>query len=197
MILYGAGGHADVVYDCIRSQGMDVKLVFDDDQSIHSFYGLEVVSRYDERLQSHEKLILSIGSNRTRFILSNTIKHNFGIAIHKTAYVANNAVIEEGAMILAKAIVQVNSRIGKHTIINSGAIVEHNSEISDLAHVGPGAVICGDVAVGTGVLVGANATILPGINIGEWSVIGAGAVVLENVQKNSTVVGNPARSITA
>ena len=196
MILYGAGGHAEVVYDCIRSRGIDVKVVFDDDPTVNSFHGLAVVSKYDDKLQSHEKMILAIGSNRARFTLSNRVNHSFGQATHRTAYLADSCIVEEGAMILAKAIIQVKSRIGKHTIINSGAIIEHNSMVSDFVHVGPGAVICGDVYIGTGALIGANATILPGMSIGEWSIVGAGTVVRENVNKKSRVVGNPARKIT-
>jgi acetyltransferase-like isoleucine patch superfamily enzyme len=46
------------------------------------------------------------------------------------------------------------------------------------------------------VSIGANATILPGITIGQGAVIGAGAVVTKNVVAWSTVIGNPARSVS-
>ncbi len=195
MIIYGAGGHAKVVYDCLLSQGINLKGIFDDNSNIKSFYDLKVISPYSGISFTDEKIIISIGSNKTRFRLVNTIKHSFGRAIHKKAFLAENSIIGNGTMVFVNSIIQAETSIGKHVIINTGAIVEHNCIIEDFAHIGSGAVICGNVRIGAGTFIGANATILPGVSIGKWAIVGAGSVVLKDVTGGTKLVGNPAKSI--
>jgi hypothetical protein len=49
--------------------------------------------------------------------------------------------------------------------------------------------------IGDGVLIGAGAIILGNIAVGDFAQIGAGSLVLEDVPKNATVVGVPARVV--
>jgi acetyltransferase-like isoleucine patch superfamily enzyme len=46
-----------------------------------------------------------------------------------------------------------------------------------------------------GIFIGSSATIIPKIIIGEYVTVGAGSVVIKNIEKNITVVGNPAKII--
>ncbi len=195
MILYGAGGHAKVVCDCIASQGEIIHGVFDDNPLIKSFMGFNVKTPYSANLYANDKLIISIGSNRKRYELSKIIKHEFGTSIHNTAFLAERFEVNHGTMIMARSAIQTETVIGKHTIINTGAIIEHDCKVKDFVHIGPGAVICGNVDIGHGAFIGANVTVLPGLSIGKWSIIGAGSVVLKDVEEGSTVAGNPARSL--
>jgi acetyltransferase EpsM len=59
--LYGAGGHAKVVLDILKSNGIIVPEIFDDNPDVNSFMGIPV---------SHEgirfPLLISIGSNSVR-----------------------------------------------------------------------------------------------------------------------------------
>ena len=197
MIIYGAGGHAKVVYDCLISQGDKLEGVFDDNPATETFIGLKVINPYLPNSFINEELIISIGSNKIRYELSRSIKHKFGTVIHKTAFIAGKYELGPGAMILAKSVIQTEVQIGKHVIINTGAIVEHDCVIEDFVHIGPGAVICGNVKIGAGALIGANATILTGLSVGKWAVIGAGSVVLKDVEDNTNVVGNPANIISS
>lgn len=194
MILYGAGGHAKVIYDCLRSQGINVAGVFDDNPD-KLFNGNNVMSPYNIDVLPDKKLIISIGSNKSRFILTKSIKHQYGNVKHHTALIYDESSVGYGSMIMAKAIIQIGSKIGNHTIVNTGAIIEHDSILGDFVHVGPGSVVCGEVTIENGAFIGANATVLPGVKIGEWAFIGAGAVVLKDVEKGIKVAGNPAKII--
>ena len=196
MIIYGAGGHAKVVYDCLISQGVKIKGAFDDNSVIKSFFDLIVKTPYSPHLFINEKLIICIGSNKIRHELSLSVKHAFGIAIHKTAFLARGSNVSQGSMILAKSVIQTEAQIGNHAIINTGAIVEHDCVIADFVHIGPGAVICGNVRIGIGTIVGANATILPGVSIGKWAIVGAGSVVLNDVANGAKIAGNPTNIIS-
>lgn len=197
MILYGAGGHAKVVFDSLLSQEIDLKGIFDDNTSVKSFMGYEVKTPYLSSLFADENIIIAIGSNKTRYELSKSVKHAFGSTIHKTAFLAANSEVNQGTMVLSKSVIQIESRIGKHVIINTGAIVEHDCIIEDFVHIGPGAVICGNVKVGAGAFIGANATILPGVSIGKWATIGAESVVMMDVGDGSKLAGNPAKIISS
>lgn len=192
MIIYGAGGHAQVVFESLTSSGVEVKGVIDDDRKKKHFEDLAVQHVYLQEYHSREQIIIAIGSNIIRSALSNQISHDYGTCIDNSAYVSGTVIIGKGSMILQRTIIQSRCQIGNHVIVNSGAIVEHDCEIEDFVHLGPGSVVCGGSQIGQGTLVGANATILPGVKVGSWAKIGAGAVVVENVEQKSTVAGNPA-----
>jgi maltose O-acetyltransferase len=53
------------------------------------------------------------------------------------------------------------------------------------------------VRIGRNVWIGAGALILPGVTVGDDALIGAGSVVTRDVPPGVTVVGNPARVVTA
>ena len=56
---------------------------------------------------------------------------------------------------------------------------------------------CLRTLVGRGASIGSNATILPGVMIGAGAMVGAGAVVVADVPEGATVVGVPARAVSA
>ncbi len=194
MILYGAGGHAKVVYHTLISNGVKVQGIFDDNPAITSFLGRKVIP-YSNTKDTDSEVIICIGCNKIRHVISQKIKHPFGQLVDSTSYLADGDSLGQGSIMLAKSIVQANISVGKHAIINSGAIVEHDCVVSDFVHVGPGAVVCANAHMGFGAFIGANATILPGISIGDWAVVGAGSVVTKDVAANTTVAGTPAKTI--
>jgi len=194
MILFGAGGHGRVIYESLRSSGVIVGAIFDEDESIQQFEGLTVNHTYDGRVLAAEKLIIAIGANDIRYKLSRRIEHQFGQCLDHTAHVSVSAVIGAGTVLMARAIAQTNAQIGHHVILNTASIIEHDCRIDDFAHVGPGSIICGGSHVGTGVLIGANATVLPGVSIGAWTKIGAGAVVRKNIESGVTYYGKKSNS---
>jgi sugar O-acyltransferase (sialic acid O-acetyltransferase NeuD family) len=114
-------------------------------------------------------------------------------AIHRTAFVAHNAVVGEGSQVYAMATVCVDAQIGKGCIVNTRASVDHECVLEDGATLGPGATLAGLVEVGKNADIYTGAVVLPRIKIGEGAIVGAGAVVLKDVPPYSTVVGNPAR----
>jgi len=195
MILYGAGGHATVIYDRLQVAGVDVRCLFDDDPDIKLFMNHEVIHVYNPKLHHYEPLLITIGSNAVRRDLSAKIAHDFGIFIDPAAVVSKSSRIGAGCMVLPNAVIQAASIIGNHCIINTGAIIEHDARVHDFAHIGPGAVVCGEATVGNGVFIGANATILPGLKIGDWAVVGAGTVVTKNVSTGIIMAGNPAKQM--
>jgi maltose O-acetyltransferase len=87
-------------------------------------------------------------------------------------------------------------RIGDYTFFGHGVKILtglHDVNKSNLSR--QSAVASKPVEIGKGVWIASFAIILPGAVIGENAVIGAGSVVHGNVEKNSVVAGNPAKTI--
>ncbi len=193
-LLYGASGHGKVVFDTLKSRGISVPVIFDDDSKIENVVNIKV-SLYTKDLYNNVKLIISIGNNRVRKHLSTIINHSYFTITHRNSIIDDTVVINEGSVVFAGAIIQSSTIIGKHVIINTKASVDHDCVIGDFVHIAPGATICGGVKVEEGTFIGAGAVVLPNVKIGKWVVVGAGAVVIKNIEDNEAWVGNPARKI--
>jgi len=192
MYLYGASGHGKVIKDIIEAQGGHVEAFIDDNSSVSELSGRPVLHSAD----GLSPMILSIGSNKIRKRIAESLNCEFGIAIHPTAIVSPSAKIGAGTVVMAGAIINADAVIGKHCIINTGASIDHECVIGDYCHIAPHATLCGLVKVGEGTLVGVSSSVIPCIEIGSWSVIGAGSAVVETIGDGVTAVGNPAKPIS-
>jgi sugar O-acyltransferase (sialic acid O-acetyltransferase NeuD family) len=190
--LYGAGGHAKVVIDILKSNHIDVPEIFDDNPDISTFMGIPV-----SHTEIRSPLIISIGNNVVRKKIVEKLDNIvFNPAVLAPSVTVSDWVsIEEGTVVMQGAIIQSSAQIGKHVIINTKASVDHDCRIRDYAHIAPGAILCGNVEIGEGAFIGAGTTIMQGIKIGKWSVIGAGSVVVRDIPDNVTAFGSPCRII--
>jgi sugar O-acyltransferase (sialic acid O-acetyltransferase NeuD family) len=185
MILYGNGGHAKVLKDCLKNLEETFDGFFEDAKHIE--YNKHFLGEYNEKTKSQALLIIAIGNNLIRKNITEKVKHGFGKIIHPTAYVSESVIIETGTVILSMAVIHPDAYIGRHCIINTSSIVEHDCQLENFVHIAPNATLCGGVRVGEGTLIGASATILPNISIGKWCIIGAGEVVKKDIPDNTIV----------
>lgn len=193
MLLFGGGGHAKVVMDCIWDAASNVSGVFDDNPQLVLPKGVQFLGRYNSDIGPQYPIIISVGNNKIRYEVVPVIRHRFGKAIHPSALVSAHSTIGDGSMVLQGSIVQTGTEIGRHVIVNTAASIDHDNYIGNFVHIGPKATLCGGVFVGEGTFIGAGATIINNIKIGKWCTIGAGAVVIKDLPDYSTAVGVPAR----
>lgn len=191
--LYGASGHAKVIKEIVEACGDIVGCLYDDAPQSDTLHGKNVVKASDTEVKG--PLIISIGSNRARKLISGKHRVRYARAIHPAAVVSPTAAIGEGTVIMPGAVIQADARIGSHCIINTGATVDHDCVVGDFSHISPNASLCGNVTVGEGAWIGAGATVIPGITIGPWAIIGAGATVLCDIPTGTIAVGSPAKVI--
>lgn len=67
--------------------------------------------------------------------------YNLPVLIHETAWGSPSATIEEGTVVLPKAVVNTNAYVEKNCIINCAAVVDHDVKLRAGVHIGPGAVV--------------------------------------------------------
>ncbi|WP_431800776.1 acetyltransferase [Halobacillus andaensis] len=200
VILIGNGGHSRVIQDIIKARDKEQLTAVLDDKYSYGFIDNDIyfgpVSDVEELLDESTRIVVAIGSNKTRKRISEELKGlPFATLIHPSAVISPSALIGNGTVIMPYAVVNAHSDIGDHCIVNTGAIIEHDNHIESFTHVCPNVALTGQVTIGEGVELGAASTVIPGIKVEEWSVVGAGSTVIHNVPPNSRIAGSPARSI--
>lgn len=202
--IIGAGGHASVVLDIIKSLGDSAinkvsGFFVDTIDKGSKVMGIEVLGNISDISNCSSKdvgFVIAIGSNEAREKISKKLdKLNYITLIHNSAIIGSDVVLEAGTVVMAKAVINAHAKIGAHVIINSGAIVEHDCYVGDYVHISPGAVLCGAVTVGSGSWVCAGATIIPKVKICENTIVGAGATVISDIIESGRYVGLPAKKI--
>ena len=206
VIFWGATGQAKVLHEAIQGTDIQLAVLVDNRELPASALGVQVV-RGEAGLDAwlaqcaaatglYYAVAVGGGRGRERLMLMDTLQGRRLIAlsiVHRTSFVASNALLGAGCQVLAQAAVCADVRLGRGVIVNTAASVDHDCEIGDGVHLAPGARLAGEVTVGKRAFIGTGAIVLPRVRIGEDAVVGAGAVVLNDVPPGVTVVGNPAR----
>lgn len=194
----GSGHHAHVVLDCLEHHCTSNLISIFDENPERA--GVVIWNQYTimpcSDIRSETFIHVAVGHNHSREMLAQkycSVVENLLTLIHPTASLSKRSTVHPGSFLAAHATVGPNSTIGYGCIINHNAVVDHDCIVEDWCHIAPGAVLGGAVKIGRGTLIGAGAVVLKGIEIEENVIVGAGAVVTKNVQKNSTVLGVPAR----
>jgi sugar O-acyltransferase (sialic acid O-acetyltransferase NeuD family) len=204
ILIVGAGGHAKVVASTLRRLDAEVMGLVDANAELHGTRVLGIlVLGGDEWVMGRDPksllLVNGIGSvgrpglRRDLFLRLKAKGFTFASLVDPTAIVAEEVALDEGAQVLAGAILQPGVRIGANSIVNTRASVDHDCRIGAHVHVAPGAVLSGSVTVGDFAHIGTGASIKQGVRIGSGAVVGIGAAVTRDVAPDSTVTGVPAR----
>ncbi|OAN55001.1 acetyltransferase [Magnetospirillum moscoviense] len=206
VFVIGAGGHAKVVIDALRRAGTTVDGLVDADPGrvgstvlgVPVLGGDEALERCDRQRTRVVNGIGAVGPADLRakvFAAYRARGFVFATLVDPSAVVGGGVVLDEGAQILAGAVVQTGCRVGCDAIVNTRAAIDHDCHVGAHAHIAPGAVLSGDVRIGERTLVGTGATVIQGIRIGSGALVAAGAVVICDVADGARVAGNPARPI--
>lgn len=192
MYLYGASGHGKVIKDILEAQGRKVDGFIDDNPNISELSGLPVLHTAEKA----DEVMVSIGVNQIRKKIAERLSCGIGeAAIHPSATISLTALIGDGSVVMAGAVVNTDAQIGRHCIVNTGATIDHECQIGDYAHIAPGVNLCGQVQVGEGTLIGVGSSVIPCIHIGRWCVIGAGSVVVSDIPDGYLAYGNPCKLV--
>lgn len=202
IVVLGAGAHARVVLSVLRCLRRIVRGCLAPEPPSPGDIDVPWLGQDDilNSLSPNTVLLANgVGSTGTTvlrqevFLAQSRKGFSFITMVHPSAIVDDTVHLEEGAQVMAGAVLQARVRIGRNAIINTGAIVDHDCIVSEHAHVAPGACLSGGVTVGAGAHIGAGTVVIQGVSIGCAALVGAGSVVLRDVGKSAISVGNPAR----
>ncbi len=206
VIVLGAGGHAKVVIDALKTAETEILGAVDPDQATHgtNILGVDVLGADDVVLEyafDAIGLINGVGStepSNRRIDLYRHFKdagYAFANVIHPSAVIGGDVEMADGVQIMAGAVVQPGCRIGANTIINSRASVDHDCVIGDHVHIAPGAVLGGGITIGSGSHIGAGTSIIQNVRIGKNVMVAAAAAVVADVPDGARIAGVPAKEM--
>ena len=201
LIIIGASGHGKVVADIAIKMNKWQSIAFlDDDESIKTSMGLEVIGRTADAFTYKDEadFFVAIGSNTTREkIQEKLIEQGINVIclIHPSAVIDTNVEIGFGSVVMAGVVINSSSRIGNGCIINTSSSLDHDNVIEDYVHISPGVRAAGSVRVGKGSWIGIGSVISNNVNICSGCKVGAGAVVVKDIAEPGTYVGVPVRRV--
>ena len=156
-------------------------------------------------IASEKYVQIAIANSRVREKIAHRLEVD---AIQLWSIMADNVIvmdeaqIAEGSALSPFVSITSNIKIGKCFHANLYSYVEHDCIIGDFVTFAPGVKCNGNIHIHDHAYIGAGAMIKQGtpdqpLVIGEGAIVGMGAVVTNSVPAGATVVGNPARIVTA
>lgn len=201
LIIIGASGHGKVVADIAIKMNQWQRIVFlDDDESIKTSMGLEVIGKSSDALKYRDEadFFVAIGNNTVREKVQGTLLQeslNLVSLIHPSATIGTDVEIDLGTVVMAGVVINSSTRIGKGCIVNTSSCLDHDNVIEDYVHISPGSRLAGTVRVGKGTWLGIGSVVSNNVNICSNSSVGAGAVVVKDITEPGTFVGVPVRRV--
>ena len=197
--IFGAGGHAKVVWDILVASGHEVAGFVVDEPQARTFLDLPVATDF-RALPPHDGVVVAFGDNpgrKARYEAFCAAGLRVVSAIHPSAVIAGRVALGDGVMIAAGVVINLDSVIGANSIINTGATVDHDNHVGAHAHIAPGCHLACGVTLGEGAFLGIGTNVIPNRTIGAWARTGAGAVVVRDLPDGVLAVGVPARPVPA
>lgn len=196
ILIYGAGGHAQVVLEMLRASRPDLRIIGcidDDPHGPDDLFGIPLLGSSERLPELRERGVryaaLGIGAvtrNGLRSELYERLRSlgfRLPAIIHPRAAVESSAQIGMGAQIFAGAVVSSAAVIGENAIVNSNVVVSHDCQIGAHVHLTPGAILAGGVTVGERSVIGMGVTLYLGVTIGADVTIANGNHILQDVQE--------------
>lgn len=156
LLVLGAGGFARAVAEAAQTAGHEV-VGFVDDRwpDAEPIWGLPVLGRLADLTALHaqaDAVVPAIGQGRARQAACElALRAGFTLAnvVHPQACVSPRALLGDGLVVLAGAIIGTEARVGRGAIVNAGAVVDHHAQIGAYAHLSVGACMGGGAVLGS------------------------------------------------
>lgn len=186
LLVLGAGGHGKAVAEAALLSGEWQQIAFVDDRwpELREVFGWPIVADVAGLAALSLPVsgaIAAVGNNALRKQWVKAIRAAglpLATVVHPRACVSAYAVINEGAAIMALAMVGVDVLIGEGAIVNANATVDHDATLGDYAHLGVGVHLAGGVKIGAGVWLQAGCSAGYRVVVADGTVCPPGSVLV-------------------
>ncbi|MFO8067346.1 MAG: sugar O-acyltransferase [Bacteroidales bacterium] len=117
----------------------------------------------------------------------------FATIVHKSAFVADNAVLEPGVVVMSNTYIGPKAHIGACTLVLANALIGHNTKVGPLCHFSVGSITSSYINIGKVSDVTLGARVLEKKNIGNYAVAGAHSLVTRDIPDYEIHIGSPAK----
>ena len=208
VIIIGGEGNGGVIASCIednryRFNDLEwevVGFVNDYEQSVCGYPVLGGTNDVHKLLENPEYYFMwgihMIGRNILTdkiFRKVNIPLNRFATVVHKTAFIAQSAILEPGVFVMSNCYVGPNSKIGQCSLMMANSLIGHNTEVGPLCHFSVGSITSSYVTIGRCSDVTLGARVLEKRKIGNFAVAGAASLVTHDIPDYEIHVGTPAQ----
>lgn len=174
--IVGAGGYGRVALDVLIASGFGAWVIgfYDDAHAalageVRGFPVLGDIGMLKSMLSVEVvHVVVAITDNAARLRIANSIRvlgAHFFTAVHPEAYASAEAVVGDGSVLCAGAVLHPDAAVGSHSYVGPRAVVDRD------AVVGAGAWISSGAVVGPGAVVGARAVLGQNASVGRKAVV--------------------------
>ncbi len=207
IVIIGAGGLGrEVLFELrelnLHNRNYNILGFIDDNKSEGSIiHGLPVLGSTNYLLNYKEDIsaVICVGNPQARHSIYKKVSKNtkikFPNIIADDFRCSDFVKMGKGNVVCFSCIATVDIEIGDFVILSNGTKIGHDSKVGNFVTLYPSVNVSGNVNVGDYSELGVGASIIQNKSIGTGVVVGAGAVVINDIPKNSTAVGVPARVI--
>jgi sugar O-acyltransferase (sialic acid O-acetyltransferase NeuD family) len=202
LLIFPCNGNAVEALDCLGEAYQLIAFVDDSpDKAGTEKFGVPVLSRAAFDKYPDAKVLAVPGSptsfrNRAAVVAGLKVKQErFATVIHPSASVSPRAQVGYNVLIMAGVAVSGTAVIGNHVCLLPNTVVHHDSSVGDWTLIGSNVTIAGNVTVGANAYIGSGTSVINGARVGEGALLGLGTNVIRDVAPQTTVAGNPARTL--
>ena len=168
--IVGAGGYGRVALDVLLASGFGNRVLgfYDDAHAALSgeVRGVPILGDVGmlKSMLSVEPVhvVVAITDNGARLQVANSLRGlgaRFLSAVHPEAYVSEAAVVGDGSVVAAGAIVHPDAAVGSHCFLGPQSVVEGGAEVGAGTWISAGAIVGPGAHLGARVVLGQNSSV--------------------------------------
>ncbi len=168
--IVGAGGYGRVALDVLMASGFGDRVLgfYDDAHAALSdkVRGIPILGDVGmlKSMLSVEPVhvVVAITDNGARLQIANSLRGlgaRFLTTLHPEAYVSEAAVVGDGSVVAAGAIVHPDASVGSHCFLGPRSVVDRDAEVGAGTWISAGAIVGPGARIGARVVLGQNSSV--------------------------------------